>query len=265
MAKRSNPIGVTDSGVGGLSVVSALRRRLPQEDILYYGDTANCPYGNKTREQLLELSSHMLRFLQERQVKCVALACNTTSSLADVLRSRFDLPIITVAECAAGAVKDAGLDSVGLIATVYTVASGIYDRCIRAVCPATEVVGVGSRNLAALVEDPATTTEQIDDEIRRCLDEMLARRQVKDVILGCTHYPLVLDRFQACYPGIRFLDPAPRQARTVDAFLEEHDLKNETRRARLTVYTTGDPQVFRNLCTEQGFGDTYEMEFHKIP
>ena len=264
MQKKTAPIGVMDSGVGGLSVVTALRQILPYEDILYFGDTANCPYGNKTREQLLNLSGNMLAYLTRRGVKCVALACNTTSSLAPILRERVDVPIITIAESAADTVTQAKLKRVGVIATVFTVGSGIYDRCIREASPDTAVDSVGSPNLAALVENAATTDAQFDAEIRACMDELLLRAPVEDVILGCTHYPLVLDRFRACYPALRFHDPAPQQAKRVLRYLTENEIANEPHRAKLTVFTTGDPEVFREKCEAYGYGETYDMEFLKV-
>ena len=137
--ERNAPIGVMDSGIGGLSVVAALMQILPTENIIYFGDTANCPYGNKSNEELLRLSGNMLRFLESRGIKCLALACNTTSALADILRAQFQVPIITVAECAADAIGGMSISDVGLIATVSTARSGIYEKRIHAIAPNTRV------------------------------------------------------------------------------------------------------------------------------
>ena len=264
MTNNNAPIGVMDSGVGGLSVVLALQKVLPQEDIVYYGDTANCPYGNKTKDELLSLSGNMLAFLQERGVKCVALACNTTSSLADLLRPRFTVPIITVAECAADAIVRSGLKSVGLIATRFTVASGIYENRIHAVDPTVQVESVGSAELARLVEHCAPEDPAVLAEIQSCMTELLQKAPLHDVILGCTHYPLVKAQFEACCPGVRFLDPAPHQALVVKEFLAEKGLLRPTRRAKLTVYTTGEPETFRRICTQNGLSDYYDTEYRKL-
>ena len=257
------PIGVADSGVGGLSVVRALRRELPHEDILYFGDTANCPYGNKTEEHLLMLSGNMLSFLEKRNAKCIALACNTTSALAPQLRMRIKTPIITIAECAANAVAELDVSAVGVIATKFTIAGGIYNRCIHSAAPGVAVHGIGSANLASLVERSANSAE-IDSEIKFCMEELLSKAPLKDVILGCTHYPLVLDRFKACYPELNFIDPAPQQAIALRKHLQSKNLLAKPHRAKLTIFTSGDTEAFQAVCKENKFDDTYDMEFFHI-
>ena len=152
MLNAGNPIGVMDSGIGGLTVVRELQRILPGEDIIYFGDSANCPYGNKTSDQIFELSSHMLQFLGDNGVKCTAIACNTISTMADRLRPCFDYKIVSIVEEAAKYVLREHLKSVGLIATEFTVASGKYAELIHEGDPECKVVGKGSPLLAALVD-----------------------------------------------------------------------------------------------------------------
>lgn len=262
MLNHLAPIGVMDSGLGGLSVVIALQKELPQEDILYFGDTANCPYGNKSREELLRLSGDMLRYLDGRGVKCVALACNTTSSLADELRNAFDLPIITVAESAADAIAKQNLSEVGLIATVSTVNGGIYPRRITAASPNCKVYAVGSVHLARLVE--SGTKEEIEREICTCMDRLLCEHPLKQVILGCTHYPLVLDIFKKNYPDIQFIDPAPYQAQCVKLALTDAQLSAGHAKPKLTICTTGDVDGFQRVCKETGLDQLYETTYHHI-
>ena len=265
MQTLNAPIGVMDSGVGGLSVVKALRTVLPGEDILYFGDTANCPYGNKSREELLSLSRNMLNFLQEKGVKCVALACNTTSSLADVLRKQFTTPIITVAECAADAIGRLGLRQVGVLATVATVHGGIYESRIRAVSPATAVCSVGSYHLARLVEEHSTEDSAIEQEIQGCMEKLLEQQNVDHVILGCTHYPLVKELFERLYPNICFMDPAPYQAVNVKSFLKEHALQKDTLTSpKLTIYTTGETEEFYRFCRQNELDRHYVLKIEKI-
>ena len=122
MLNAGNPIGVMDSGIGGLTVVRELQRILPGEDIIYFGDSANCPYGNKTSDQIFELSSHMLQFLGDNGVKCTAIACNTISTMADRLRPCFDYKIVSIVEEAA---KREVLEETGL--TVHSLKLfGVY-------------------------------------------------------------------------------------------------------------------------------------------
>lgn len=264
MQPNTMPIGVMDSGVGGLSVVLALQKVLPNEDIVYFGDTANCPYGNKSREELLLLSGNMLSFLQKKGIKCLALACNTTSSLADPLRQQFNIPIITVAECAAEAVGKMSLPSVGLIATVATVNGGIYKRGIQRLSPDTKVFSIGSALLAGLVEKHEENTDAVACEIKDCMDSLLSQSTVETVILGCTHYPIVKDVFSRLYPDITFLDPAPYQANCVENFLKEQQLQNNAHQPSLTIYTTGSTDVFHQVCEQIGLDKHYKVQVHNV-
>lgn len=263
--ERNAPIGVMDSGIGGLSVVAALMQILPTENIIYFGDTANCPYGNKSNEELLRLSGNMLRFLESRGIKCLALACNTTSALADILRAQFQVPIITVAECAADAIGGMSISDVGLIATVSTARSGIYEKRIHAIAPNTRVYSAGSPNLAALVENHQCSTALLEAEIHSCLDEMVQNGKVRHVILGCTHYPIIRDVFERIYPDVIFLDPAPFQAEAVSAFLSDNSALNHAEeRPTLTVYTTGTAAGFKKACTQLGLDKHYAVTVQEI-
>lgn len=262
--KKSAPIGIMDSGMGGLSVVLALQKILPNEDIIYFGDTANLPYGNKPVSQIVDLSNHMISFLEDKGVKCVGIACNTISAQAEQLRPSHDITIITVSECAADAIGRMGINKVGVIATVATVNSGIYEKRICAANPNATVVGEGSVHLARLVEENHPTTDAVDAEIRECMDRLLAKGEVTHVILGCTHYPLVEDRFKAAHPEIEYMDPAPHQARCIKEFLEENSALNDSHKAKLTVYTTGDTAGFRDMCTKTGLCAHYDTEFIHI-
>jgi len=259
MEKHNTPIGVADSGLGGLSVVLALQKILPQENLIYFGDTANCPYGNKSNDELLSLSGRMLSFLEQQGVKCIALACNTTSALAEPLRSRLNTPLITVAESAADAIGRLGLREVGLLATVSTVSGGIYANRIHTIDPTIQVYSAASRNLAALVENTQTPKEAIASEICTAMTPLLEHK-LSHVILGCTHYPLVLDIFERCCPDVKFLDPAPYQALSVREYLTARNLCGEQKKPTLTIYTTGTPDRFERTCKENGLWDHYTVE-----
>ena len=232
MLNAGNPIGVMDSGIGGLTVVRELQRILPGEDIIYFGDSANCPYGNKTSDQIFELSSHMLQFLGDNGVKCTAIACNTISTMADRLRPCFDYKIVSIVEEAAKYVLREHLKSVGLIATEFTVASGKYAELIHEGDPECKVVGKGSPLLAALVDRGDFNQHDINTEIRTQVDNILAREKVENLILGCTHYPIVEENFHECYPEMHLINPALEQANAVKAYLTEQNALNPQEKRR---------------------------------
>jgi len=253
MIEARQPIGVMDSGVGGLTVVRHLQRLLPGEDILYFGDSANCPYGNKSREELLALVSRMLRYFGEHHVKCVAVGCNTTSPLVGELRARFPFHITGIIESAADYVARAGLDEVGLIATEFTVKNGAYDRFIHRRAPSCRIVAEGSPLLAALIDRGALDAPELDEEIRVRVGDILRRGDdVRHLILGCTHYPIVEDHFRRCFPELTLIDPAPHQAQAVRDYLARADALNPQRRGRFTVCTTGDPAVYARAVERLG-------------
>ena len=260
MLNAVDPIGVMDSGIGGLTVVRELQRILPGEDIIYFGDSANCPYGNKTSEHIFELSRNMLQFLGDNGVKCTAIACNTISTLADRLRPCFDYKIVSIVEEAAKYVVREKLTSVGLIATEFTVASGKYAELIHKDAPECKVIGKGSPLLAALVDRGDFNQHDINTEIRTQVDNILSREKVENLILGCTHYPIVEENFHECYPEMHLINPALEQANAVKAYLTEQKAVNPQKKGKFIICTSGDPQVYVNVSKRLGLFEASELK-----
>lgn len=264
MGKLNGPIGVMDTGIGGLTVVRELQRILPGEDILYFGDSANCPYGNKPTEQIIDLSQAMLRFLGENGVKVTAIACNTISTLVDRLAPHFDYKIVGIVSPAADYVARLGLGQVGLIATEFTVSTKNYDKLIHALNPAVEVVGKGSPLLAALVDRGDFNAQDINAEITTQIDHILARRKVDHVILGCTHYPIVEENFKRCYPEMTFINPALEQANAVRDYLAAQNALSDKARGSFIICTSGDPQVYVDVAKRLGLFEPTELRVVSI-
>lgn len=264
MGKLSGPIGVMDTGVGGLTVVRELQKILPGEDIIYFGDSANCPYGNKTSDQIITLSSAMLRFLGENGVKVTAIACNTISTLVDQLVPHFNFKIIGIVSPAADYIARSGIKQVGLIATEFTVSTKNYDKLIHQHDPSIEVVGKGSPLLAALVDRGDFNEQEINAEITTQIDNILSRRKVDHVILGCTHYPIIEENFKRCYPQITFVNPALEQANAVRNYLTAQDALNDKAHGSFTICTSGDPQVYVNVAKRLGLVAPTELKVVNI-
>ena len=265
MAKLSGPIGVLDSGVGGLTIVRELQRILPGEDIIYFGDSANCPYGNKSSEELITLGKNMLSFLSDNDVKMTAFGCNTLSSMIENFIPCFDHKLSSVIAPIAAHITESGLKEVGLIATEFTVSRGGYQKLIHSCDHSIDVVAKGSPLLAALVDRGDFNDAEIDAEIRRQIDDILSRKKVKDVILGCTHYPIVIENFKRCYPDINFIDPAVYQAHAVRDYLASQDNSfNQKQRGSFVVCTSGDPQIYANASKLLGLFQPDEIKVVKI-
>lgn|GEM_PF-355893 len=220
-------IGVMDSGMGGLTVVRGIFALGAPVDIVYVGDNANVPYGNRSLEEIVELSTRMLRQLEARGVEAVAIACNTISATTETLRARTKLPLIDIISLGAEYLAERGEPDVGLFATEFTVKSGMHAAIAKARNPGVRVHGVASATLAALIDT------SIDDEpaIRAEISSMLARlganasargaNPIRTVLLGCTHYPIVADTFKSIAPDIEFIDPARLQAQAVLSLVGE--------------------------------------------
>ena len=207
MSDASAPIGVFDSGVGGLTVVSALTRQLPAESILYLGDTARLPYGDKSPATVRRYTRRNVDFLRTRGVKAVVVACNTASALA-LDRLDAGLPVWGVVEPGAAAAVAATRGRVGVIATESTVRSGAYSRAIRRLDASIEITSRACPLLVPLVEEG-----WLDDVISRQIAERylapLLEAAIDTLVLGCTHYPLLKPVLsQVAGAGVRLVDSA---------------------------------------------------------
>ncbi len=252
MYQNSFPIGVIDSGIGGLTVVRQLQRLLPGEDIVYFGDSANCPYGNRTEDEIYELTMRMLRFLERRGVKCAAIACNTISTLVDRLRPQCPFSLVDIIDSSANYIVEQKLPRVGLLATEFTVSSGVYERAIHARLPECVVASQGSPSLAALIDRGDFNQSAINEEITAQVDVILSREPVDDLLLACTHFPIVADNFHACFPELRLIDPAEQQASAVKNLLVYRTLTNPQTRGTLTIFTSGEPELYEAVSARLG-------------
>ncbi|HUO51035.1 MAG TPA: glutamate racemase, partial [Gemmatimonadaceae bacterium] len=185
------PIGVFDSGLGGLTVVHELRRQLPAERLIYFGDTARVPYGPKSPDTVRRYAAEITEWLIAQGVKAVVVACNTATAHAlPMLRERFPLPVIGVIEPGArAAVRASASGRIGVIGTSGTIASGAYERAIRALRPGAEVTSRACPLFVPLVEEgwlDTPATRLVADEYLR----PLAEHGCDALVLGCTHYPL---------------------------------------------------------------------------
>jgi glutamate racemase len=225
-SRRCAPIGVFDSGLGGLTVVRALRAMLPDESLIYVGDTARVPYGPKSPETVRRFARQIADWLVAQQVKAIVIACNTATAHAlDDLRAHLNIPIIGVIEPGArAAVAPSSTGRIGVIGTAGTIASGAYERAIHAMAPSREVQVQACPLFVPLVEEgwvdhPAT---------RLIVREYLAPLQaasVETLVLGCTHYPLLAGAIASeMGPNVRLIDSAEETARETQRLLQTEGL-----------------------------------------
>lgn len=247
---KERPIAMFDSGLGGLTVVRALQELLPNEDIVYFGDTARVPYGIKSSRTVLSFAAQDCDFLLRFEPKMVIVACNTASALAlDELESKCPVPIMGVVKPgAAEAVKQADGGGVAVLATEATVASEAYTKAIQALSPYLPVIQQRCPSLVSLIEEGRDGKDPI---LRALLNEYLEHvRQLRPavVLLGCTHYPLVADAIIELMPGAKVVDSARATARRARQRLaREGTLSEASRPGRLHCYVSDNPQRFREV------------------
>lgn len=225
------PIGVFDSGVGGLTVAREIMRQLPNERIVYFGDTARVPYGSKSPETVTRFSRQIVRFLQTQGVKAIVVACNTASACAlEELEKEVELPMIDVVKPGAHAAIEATHNGkIGVIATEATIGSGIYNRYIKENDDNVSVIGKACPLFVPLVEE-GLWEDPVTDEIAGRYLSGLIDIGIDTLVLGCTHYPLIRSTVgRIMGDGVTLVNPAYETARELKELLHKESLESEKR------------------------------------
>ena len=254
-AQAGGPLGVFDSGLGGLTVVRALRAALPHEDIVYLGDTARVPYGTRGAATVIKYASLCAQHLVGHGVKAIVIACNTVSAVApERLRIDLDLPVLAVIEPnARAAVLASKTGKIGVLATPATIASGAYTRAVISISTRAEVTCQAAPLLVPLAEEGWTEGEVPRLAARRYL-EPLARAGVDVVVLGCTHYPLLRAVIESeardlIGPHVTIVDSATVIAAEVVSFLEARGLQRDASTlGKTSLFVTDMPKSFADVA-----------------
>lgn len=245
------PIGVFDSGVGGLTVAREILKQYPNESIVYFGDTARVPYGSKSKDTIIKFSRQIVRFLKAQNVKAIVVACNTASAFAlDVIEKEIDIPIIGVVKPGAKvAAQTTENKKVGIIGTEATVRSELYTKYIKSIDGAITVFGKACPLFVPLVEE-GMLNDSVTDEMARRYLEVLKEVGVDSLILGCTHYPLLRDTIgKVMGDGVRLVNPAYETARSLGFLMEEHNIKaSSNHKATYDFYVSDGAQKFKNFA-----------------
>ena len=249
------PLGVFDSGLGGLTVVRALRERCPHEDIVYLGDTARVPYGTRSAETIIRYALGCSRVLTARGVKAIVVACNTVSAVAlDMMRVELDLPVLgVILPGARAAVAAAEGRAVGVLGTTGTIASGAYPRAIASLSTRTEVIARAAPLFVPLAEEGWTEGEVPRLVARRYLEPVL-QAGARCLVLGCTHYPLLRDVIEAeanalAGAPVAIVDSAQATASEVATFLGERGYAAvRDRPGTLDLLVTDLPKSFASVA-----------------
>jgi glutamate racemase len=247
MNTADNPIGIFDSGFGGLTVMSAINKALPSESLIYFGDTAHVPYGSKSKEIVIKYSKNIASFLIEQKVKLIVIACNTASAFAlTALKKTFEVPVIGVIEPGAKAALAASKNKrIGVIGTEGTVNSGSYTKEINKISKS-KVYQRACPLLVSLVEEGWNSGAIADSVVKKYLKPLL-NKKIDTLVLGCTHYPLLKKTLEKNVKAdIVLIDSAKATAREVKDVLSKKCLFADTAgRKFLKFYVSDDPKKFQ--------------------
>lgn len=261
------PIGVIDSGVGGLTVARELLRQLPKEEIIYFGDTARCPYGPRTWEEVRAFTWEMTEFLLQQEIKMLVIACNTaTAVVLDEIESRLDIPVVGVVHPGArSALKMTKNNHVAVIGTVGMIESCAYERALKSISNQVKIESLACPRFVPLVEKGQFDGWDTEKAVRESL-EPLRFAAIDTLILGCTHYPLLQGVIREVIgPDVQLICSGAETAREVSTILYHSDLMyTGSRKANHRFYTSGVPEVF-TFIAEKWLGTEVNAQSASLP
>lgn len=247
----NRPIGIFDSGVGGLTVVKEIVKCLPNENIVYFGDTARVPYGDKSKDVVTKYSKQIVRFLMTKNVKAIIVACNTVSSNSmEELRKEFDIPFVGVVEPGVKSVLETTKNKkVGIIGTEATVRSGMYSRLIHQADSSIEVFSKPCPLFVPLAEEGWYENDVAKMTASIYLDELICCG-IDTLLLGCTHYPLLKQCIgETIGDEIKIVDPAKNTAFSIKEILQEKNMLNSgTEKQTNAFYVSDITDKFEKIC-----------------
>lgn len=259
---KNSPIGIFDSGIGGLTVAHAITKVLPKENIIYFGDTKHLPYGEKSKKAIQSFSKKIIKFLIEKNCKTIVIACNSASSVADesVYRASLSTPIYNVIDPIVNEIIQVCSDfNIGVIGTKATIGSGVYENKIKSGCSTSNVISLATPLLAPMIEE-GFINEKISNTV---ITNYLANPVLKNIdrlILACTHYPLIHKEISEYYKGrIKVIDSANIVASHIANELKNKNLLNYSSKTKHHFYVSNYTKSFEK-CAQFFFKENIKLE-----
>ena len=242
-------IAFFDSGVGGLTVFDKVKRILPNENYLYFGDLKNSPYGEKSTEELIQIADEIFKFFENKDAKAVVMACNTTSANTyDVLKNKYKFKIYPIIQSCAEVIAQLPVEKIGVFATEATIRSGVYKKELKKHNPDLEVFEMSCPPWVQIVEQGLQNDPASIACVQAYLEKMLKNKPEK-IILGCTHYPYLLDILKKFAPREIFIDPAEYFAELIKEDLILNNLLNDESKGSEQFFVSANPEGFKNASS----------------
>ena len=257
---NNDPVAVVDSGVGGLACLGAIRKAMPNENIIYFGDTANMPYGTKSTEEIIGCADRFGKILIGLGAKMIILACGTLSStvIPFFYRNYPQILIQGVIDPAVGAVSRACKDGdrVGVIATPRSIESGAYQTAFERLSKKLQVSYMGCPDLSVYIEKGVTDGPEMEALLHSYLDKMVNEDGIETLLLGCTHYPLVGECINRLYPDLKLIGPEAALAKSASVLLRVHGLDSgREEEGSLDIFASKKTESFALMADKLGLGD----------
>ena len=246
---NNKAIGIFDSGVGGLTVLAEIRKILPNENIIYLGDTKNFPYGSKSKEEIIEFAIQNVKTLMEKQVKVIIIACGTATSQAlDVLKQKFDIPIIGIIEPTVEYVKNKNYQEIGVIATEGTIRSGAWEQKLKEENPQINVINKACPMLATIAEEGKAQSAEGRKVIKQYM-QPFKENKIDKIILGCTHYPIYekIIREELGYE-VELINTGVTVSKYLEKYLKENKMENNDITKKENIYLTRPEKEFKKIA-----------------
>ncbi|MDR1272370.1 MAG: glutamate racemase [Clostridiales Family XIII bacterium] len=261
----NRPIGFFDSGLGGLTCIPHLMQSLPNESIIYFGDTARTPYGSKAVSTIRGFAFEISDFLAERDVKMIAIACNTVSGVAieDIRKRHPGIPVLGIISPASHTVAKRcnSTNRIGIIGTKVTVQSGEYPRKILRYNPSLKLFQKACPAFVPLIEEGMTEGEIIELLISRYMDGFVGENKLDTLVLGCTHYPLIRKSISALYPHLEIIDPSEEMLQSINDELEKRSLYADSHSHENIFYASDLSENFVNMIDKIFRDSKYRVAF----
>ena len=261
---KNKPIGIFDSGLGGLTVAAQVIERLPKEDFIYLGDTARVPYGTRSKEVVERFARQDTLFLLKRKVKCIVVACNTASALAlKEVKHVSNVPVFDAITPVAKSLASNGVLNVGVIGTRGTIGSNAYKIAIEKVNPKIRVFEFSCPLLVPAIEEGEISGHLIKMLIAKYLTP-LKKKGINALVLGCTHYPIIKKEIKAFMGArVKLIDPAEEISKTLSLFLEENSLSSKKPKAKRSYFVTDLTKRFIKVA-EMFLGQKIKSSLKKV-
>lgn len=245
----NKPIGIFDSGVGGLSVWRHLVKDLPNESVVYFADTANCPYGPKSQSEIIAVVDKVVRFLISKNVKLIVVACNTATAAAiDYLRATYNIPFIGMEPAVKPAALNSKTKSIAVLATEGTFNGKLYIETSQRFASDVDLhIKIGDK-LVDIVEKNQINNSETENHVRELMAPLI-QKNIDHLVLGCTHYPFLTEVLKKVLPAkVHIIDPAPAVIKQTSKILEENNLlSNNSLKPVYEFYSSGESQVLQSL------------------